>query len=103
MVVMEARGGAHHQGRPIIAMSHECRLIPPVYVKPFAGRLQADQNDAAAIALPAPRRAMRFEMFPDLIAIDDRAGLHADLAGPGKMPGRDPIPDRHRFGLGGGE
>ncbi len=39
-------------------MGHECRLIPPVHVKPFAGRLQADRNDAAAIALAAQRRAM---------------------------------------------
>ncbi len=41
-------------------MGHDCKLIPPIYVKPFAGRLQADQNDAAAIAGTAQRPTMRF-------------------------------------------
>ena len=38
VVVMEACGGARRRGRQIIAMGHDCRLIPPVYVKPFVKR-----------------------------------------------------------------
>ena len=60
LVVMEACGGAHHWGRQIIAMGHECRLIPPVYVKPFVKRQKNDQNDAAAIVEAAQRPTMRF-------------------------------------------
>ena len=60
LVVMEACGGAHHWGRQIIAMGHDCRLIPPVYVKPFVKRQKNDMNDAAATALAAQRPTMRF-------------------------------------------
>ena len=40
LVVMEACGGAHHWGRQISARHRDmkCRLIPPVYVKPFVKR-----------------------------------------------------------------
>ena len=37
-------------GAAVIATGHDCRPVPPACVKPFAGRLQADRNDAAAIA-----------------------------------------------------
>ena len=60
LVVMEACGGAHHWGRQIIAKGHECRLIPPVYVKPFVKRQKSDANDAAAIVEAAQRPTMRF-------------------------------------------
>ena len=60
LVVMEACGGAHHWGRQIIAKGHECRLIPPVYVKPFVKRQKSDANDAAAIVEAAQRPSMRF-------------------------------------------
>ena len=60
LVVMEACGGAHHWGREITAMGHECKLIPPVYVKPFVKRQKNDQNDAAAIVEAAQRPTMRF-------------------------------------------
>ena len=55
LVVMEACGGARHWGRQIIAKGHECRLIPPVYVKPFVKRQKSDANDAAAIVEAAQR------------------------------------------------
>ena len=60
LAVMEACGGAHHWGRQIIAMGHECRLIPPVYVKPYVKRQKSDANDAAAIVEAAQRPTMRF-------------------------------------------
>lgn len=60
LVVMEACGGAHHWGRAIIDLGHECRLIPPVYVKPFVKRQKNDSNDAAAIVEAAQRPTMRF-------------------------------------------
>ena len=37
-IVMEACGGAHHWDRQIIALGHACKLIPPIYVKPFLKR-----------------------------------------------------------------
>ena len=60
LVVMEACGGAHHWGRQIIALGHRCKLIPPIYVKPFLKRQKNDSNDAAAIVEAAQRPTMRF-------------------------------------------
>ena len=34
-VAMEACASAHYWGREILALGHEVRLVPPVYVKPF--------------------------------------------------------------------
>ena len=59
LVVMEACGGAHHWGRRIIELGHDCRLLPPVYVKPFVKRQKSDANDAAAIVEAAQRPTMR--------------------------------------------
>ena len=60
LVVMEACGGAHHWGRQIVALGHRCKLIPPIYVKPFLKRQKNDSNDAAAIVEAAQRPTMRF-------------------------------------------
>ena len=60
LVVMEACGGAHHWGRQITALGHRCKLIPPIYVKPFLKRQKNDSNDAAAIIEAAQRPTMRF-------------------------------------------
>ncbi len=57
---MEACGGAHHWGREIVGLGHECKLIPPVYVKPFVKRQKNDSNDAAATVEAAQRPTMRF-------------------------------------------
>ena len=51
---------AHHWGRQIIALGHRCKLIPPIYVKPFLKRQKNDSNDAAAIVEAAQRPTMRF-------------------------------------------
>ena len=57
---MEACGSAHHWGRQIIALGHTCKLIPPIYVKPFLKRQKNDSNDAAAIVEAVQRPTMRF-------------------------------------------
>ena len=54
------RRHAHHWGRQIIALGHACKLIPPIYVKPFLKRQKNDSNDAAAIVEAAQRPTMRF-------------------------------------------
>ena len=60
LVVMEACGGAHYWGRQIIALGHTCKLIPPIYVKPFLKRQKNDSNDAAAIVEAAQRCPLPF-------------------------------------------
>ena len=47
-------------GSQIIALGHACKLIPPIYVKPFLKRQKNDSNDAAAIVEAAQRPTMRF-------------------------------------------
>ena len=37
-VAMEACASAHFWGREIMALGHEVRLVPPIYVKPFVKR-----------------------------------------------------------------
>lgn len=60
LVGMEACGSAHHWGRELMALGHEVRLIPPVYVKPFVKRQKNDRNDAAAIHETLGRPGLRF-------------------------------------------
>ena len=43
---MEACGGSHYWGREIITLGHVCKLIPPIYVKPFLKRQKNDANDS---------------------------------------------------------
>ena len=54
LVVMEDCGGAHHWGRQITALDHRCKLIPPIYVKPFLKQQKNDSNDVAAIVEAGP-------------------------------------------------
>ena len=60
LVVMEACGGARHWGRAIIDLGRECKLIPPVHVKPFVKRQKSDSSDAAAIVEAAQGDSMLF-------------------------------------------
>jgi transposase len=50
LVGMEACGGAHYWAREIAQLSHDVRLIPPAYVKPFVKRGKTDAADAEAIS-----------------------------------------------------
>jgi transposase len=59
-VALEACGGAHHWARQLIQLSHEVRLIPPAYVRPFVKRQKNDAIDAEAICEAAQRPSMRF-------------------------------------------
>ena len=59
-IVMEACGGSHYWGREIINLGHVCKLIPPIYVKPFVKRQKSDANDSEAIVEAAQRPTMRF-------------------------------------------
>ena len=49
VVAMEACASAHYWGREIMALGHEVRLVPPIYVKPFVKRQKNDEADAEAI------------------------------------------------------
>jgi transposase len=60
LVGMEACGSAHHWGRELMALGHDVKLIPPVYVKPFVKRQKNDRNDAAAIYEALFRPGLRF-------------------------------------------
>ena len=57
---MEACASAHYWGREIMALGHEVRLVPPIYVKPFVKRQKNDEADAEAICEAAQRPTMRF-------------------------------------------
>lgn len=50
IVAMEACATSHYWGRVAQGHSHDVRLIPPIYVKPFVKRQKNDAADAAAIA-----------------------------------------------------
>ena len=43
-------------GREIITLGHVCKLIPPIYVKPFLKRQKNDANDSEAIVEAAQRQ-----------------------------------------------
>lgn len=60
LIGMEACGSAHHWGRELMALGHDVKLIPPVYVKPFVKRQKNDRNDAAAIHEALFRPGLRF-------------------------------------------
>ena len=59
-VAMEACASAHYWGREIVALGHEVRLVPPIYVKPFVKRNKNDAADAEAITEAAQRPTMHF-------------------------------------------
>jgi len=43
-----------------LALGHEVRLVPPIYVKPFVKRKQERRGDAEAITEAAERPTMHF-------------------------------------------
>lgn len=60
VVVLEACATAHGWGREIERLGHEVRLIPAIYVKPFAKCRKNDVADAEAIVEAALRPTMRY-------------------------------------------
>ena len=61
LVVMEACGGAHYWGRQIIALGHTCKLIPPIYVKPF---LKPSADGRRMTVTTRPRSSRRHSAPP---------------------------------------
>ena len=59
-VAMEACASAHYRGREIVALGHEVRRVPSIYVKPFVKRQKNDTSDAEAITEAAQRPTMHF-------------------------------------------
>jgi hypothetical protein len=57
---MEACGSAHYWARRFLAMGHEVKLTPPIYVKAYVKRGKNDAADAAAICEAMSRPNMRF-------------------------------------------
>ena len=49
LVGLEACASAHHWARELVALGHNVKLIPPIYVKAHAHRGKSDAIDAAAI------------------------------------------------------
>ena len=59
-VGMEACASSHYWARELLAMGHDVRLIPPIYVKPYVKRGKNDAADAAAVCEAISRPGMRF-------------------------------------------
>jgi transposase len=59
IVGMEACLSAHFVSRTLRQLGHEPRIIPAIYVKPFAKGQKNDYNDAEAIAEAATRPNLR--------------------------------------------
>ena len=57
---MQACAGAHYWGPEMVAIGHEVRLVPPIYVKPFVKRHKNDAADAEAITEAAQRQTIHF-------------------------------------------
>jgi transposase len=60
LIGMEACGGSHFLGRALREQSHEVRLIPAQYVKPYVKTNKNDYIDAEAVAEAVGRPTMRF-------------------------------------------
>jgi transposase len=55
-----ACASSHYAGRERLAMGHDVRLIPPIYVKPYVTR-KDDAADASAVEpRPCRGKAVRF-------------------------------------------
>jgi transposase len=60
LVGIEACGTSHYWARELIKLSHEVRLMPPAYVKPYVKRGKTDAADAEAVCEAVTRPTMRF-------------------------------------------
>jgi transposase len=59
VVAMEACSSAHDWARRLMALGHQVRLIPPIYVKPYVVRNKNDMRDADGLSLAAQRPDIR--------------------------------------------
>lgn len=55
IIAMEACSSAHYWGRLAESVGHEVRLIPAIYVKPFAKRHKSDVTQRLSPKLPFGR------------------------------------------------
>lgn len=60
VVGIEACGTAHYWDRELTALSHQVKLMPAAYVKPYVKRGKNDEVDAEAICEAVSRPTMRF-------------------------------------------
>ena len=60
LVGMEACATSHYWARELLALGHEVRLMPPIYVKAYVKRGKSDAGDAEAICEAVTRPTMRF-------------------------------------------
>jgi transposase len=59
VVAMEACSSAHDWARRLMALGHEVRLIPPIYVKPYVVRNKNDMRDADGLSQAGQRPDIR--------------------------------------------
>jgi transposase len=60
LIGMEACVGAHHLSRKLTSLSHDARLMPAKYVRPYSRGQKNDFRDAEAIAEAVQRPTMKF-------------------------------------------
>ena len=60
LIGMEACVGAHHLSRKLNGLSHDARLMPAKYVRPYSKGQKNDFRDAEAIAEAVQRPTMKF-------------------------------------------
>jgi transposase len=60
LIGMEACVGVHHLSRQLKALSHDARLMPARYVRPYSKGQKNDFRDAEAIAEAVLRPTMKF-------------------------------------------
>jgi transposase len=60
LIGMEACVGAHHLSRKLKAFSHDARLMPARYVRPYSKGQKNDLRDAEAMAEAVQRPTMKF-------------------------------------------
>ncbi|WP_374207795.1 hypothetical protein [Bradyrhizobium sp. 190] len=88
LVGVEVCGSARYWAREIAALSHEVRLIPPAYVKPFVKRGKTDAAGAEAISEAVTRKTMRFvpiktaeQQAPAMVLKSRASGAAANAGG----------------------
>jgi len=60
LIGMEACVGARHLSRKLTSLSHDARLMPAKYVRPYSRGQKNDFRDAEAIAEAVQRPTMKF-------------------------------------------